>query len=540
MRARIETLGAIIAGTWRRLVAWLAAVAQRFGLRRGSDAPYEATRRRLVLINLGVVSAILLVMAVAVFAAESRALQQQVDQGLLNRASLDRDIDASAIVNYLQTGQTYMLPSANASPGPDQENERYEPSSPNIFTLVVAADGTLVIDQNGVSELGLPDMTSAKQAMTAQAATSAVAPRAVTVVYEGQAFRLLSVPLLFHGHLVGALQVGQSLAFMEQQLRDLAIVLLLVGIGVLALTAAASLYLADRALLPMRQAYDRQRQFAAAASHELRTPLAFVRSQLELVTRRLQRAGSSESGIALAPATVLATSEEDLRDTLNEVDYMTRLVRDLLLMARDDADHRSLAWEPVDVAELARDAAATLEPAAKARGLHLEIRGGKESVWVDGDRDRLRQLLLILLENATHYTPAGGTVWIESRQARGSVLSRRRPLAQLLVGDTGVGIAPENQSRIFEAFYRAQGHNDGGDHGGAGLGLALARWIVNAHGGEITVRSEPGDGSVFAISLPERSSQLVDGETAQFGVAGAMPEEPHDGWGAESETVTPA
>ena len=318
------------------------------------------------------------------------------------------------------------------------------------------------------------------------------------------------MPLYYHNQLVGALQVGQSLAFMEQQLRDLALRLFLVGIGMLALTAAASMYLADRALRPMRQAYERQRQFAAAASHELRTPLAFVRSQLELVTRRLQRAGGGESGVIAAPGAVLATSEEDLRDTLNEVDYMTRLVRDLLLIARDQTDHRSIAWEPVDVAELTREVAGTIQPAAKARGLGIEVRGEREPVWVDGDRDRLRQLLLILLENATHYTPAGGTVWIETRQTRGSLLARRRPLAQVVVGDTGVGIASEHQSRIFEAFYRAEGHNDGGNHGGAGLGLALARWIVNAHEGEITVRSEPGEGSVFTISLPERSTQLAE------------------------------
>ncbi len=509
-RARAET-----ARRWEQAWAWLASAMQRLGLRHSADAPYQATRRRLLLLNLGVVSAILLVMAVAVYAAESQALQQQVDQNLMNRARLDNDVYANAIVISQSTGQSFNLPNLSDGQGPDQQNEQYEPDSPNVFTLVIASNGTLVMDPTGVSRVGLPDMATSRQALasaplvvTGEHPAAAALP--VTVTYKGQEFRLFTVPLYYHNQLVGTLQVGQSLSFMEQQLRDLALRLFLVGIGMLALTAAASMYLADRALRPMRQAYERQRQFAAAASHELRTPLAFVRSQLELVTRRLQRAGSSESGIIASPSAVLTTSEEDLRDTLNEVDYMTRLVRDLLLIARDQADHRSIAWEPVDVAELAREVAGTIQPAAKASDLRLEVRGEREPVWVDGDRDRLRQLLLILLENATHYTPAGGTIWIETRQTRGSLLARRRPLAQVVVGDTGVGIAPEHQSRIFEAFYRAEGHNDGGNHGGAGLGLALARWIVNAHEGEITVRSEPGEGSVFTISLPERSTQLVE------------------------------
>jgi signal transduction histidine kinase len=195
---------------------------------------------------------------------------------------------------------------------------------------------------------------------------------------------------------------------------------------------------------------------------------------------------------------------------------MTRLVLDLLLMARDESDHRSIGWRPVDLAALTRDVVETARPSAQQRGLALEnVTASDEPTWVMGDHDRLRQLLLILLDNATHYTPAGGRVWVEARSGRGPLLGGRRLLAQVVVGDTGVGIAPDQQERIFEAFYRSRGHSAsadqvGGDHSGAGLGLALARWLVTVHDGDISVRSAPGAGSVFTVSLPLLADYRAD------------------------------
>jgi signal transduction histidine kinase len=216
------------------------------------------------------------------------------------------------------------------------------------------------------------------------------------------------------------------------------------------------------------------------------------------------------------PRGLALEARDDLAETLNEVDYMTRLVRDLLLMARDESDHRSIGWRPVDLATLIRDVVETARPSTQQHSLALEnITTSDEPIWVMGDHDRLRQLLLILLDNATRYTPAGGRVWVEARSGRGPLLGGRRLLAQVIVGDTGVGIAPDQQERIFEAFYRSRGHSAsvdqaGGDHGGAGLGLALARWLVTAHDGDISVRSAPEAGSVFTVSLPLLADYRAD------------------------------
>ena len=481
---------------WSRLLARLRSFTG--GMARGgaTNTPYHVTRRRLVFINLAVVSTILALMAITIYLVETQAFQQQVERQLRSRADADQASAAALVVSRQTQSPVVTLPDTHES---DDSGERYEPSSPNIFTIVLDTTGSVVIDASGVRKYGLPD-----HAAVAQVLTGAQSETLVNAHIQDQEYLLYSEALYSNGKLVGALQVGQSLAPLEQQTHDLLLILLLVGIGALALTAGASLFLADRALLPMRLAYERQRQFAAAASHELRTPLAFVRSQLELVSRRMQRAQSGASGSFATPESLTASVREDLDETLNEVDYMTRLVRDLLLMARDKGDHRSINWRPVDLSALAHDVTETVRPSAQQHGLTLDDHtASDEVIWVMGDHDRLRQLLLILLDNATRYTPSGGHVWVEMRSGRrGSLLGGRRPLAQMIVGDTGVGIESDQQERIFEAFYRPKGHSASADHGGAGLGLALARWLVSAHDGAITVKSAPGEGSVFTVTLP--------------------------------------
>jgi len=479
-----------------------------------ATTPYHASRQRLVLLTLEVVSTIILLMAGSIYLVESRALEQQVEQQLRSRAQIEVNNDETLIALHQAPAP---LPSTGDPNEGDDKGEAYEPSSPNIFTVVLDAHGATLADPSQVSTVGLPDLAAAQPVLSgAQDDTMAHAD------IGSQEYLLYSRAITSHDKLIGVVQVGQSLAPMEQQQHDLLITLILVGLGALALTAGASFYLAERALLPMRVAYNRQRQFAAAASHELRTPLAFVRSQLELVSRRLQRAQLSDEPSASLPHGLASEARDDLADTLNEVDYMARLVRDLLLMARDESDHRSIGWNPVDLAALIRDVVETARPSAQQHGLALEnATTSADPIWVMGDHDRLRQLVLILLDNATRYTPSGGRVWVEARSGRGPLLGGRRLLAQVSVGDSGIGIAPDQQERIFEAFYRSKGHSAsadqvGGDHGGAGLGLALARWLVAAHNGDISVRSATGAGSVFTVSLPLLADYRAEADDAEI------------------------
>jgi signal transduction histidine kinase len=232
-----------------------------------------------------------------------------------------------------------------------------------------------------------------------------------------------------------------------------------------------------------------------------------------LVARAIQRVTAGTSSPGQETDQRLQQTQGDVGDILTEVDYMARLVRDLVVLARDEDDHRSIASDMVDLSALLSDTVGKMMSQAEAQeiSLQLERDGVLDSandvaqVYVRGDGDRLRQLILALLENALRYTPSGGEVRVSLHVETGRrFLIGHRQVAELAIADTGKGIAPDALPHIFEPFYRAP---DGiKAHSGAGLGLALARWIVNAHGGEIEVASEVDIGTRFTVSLPLASS----------------------------------
>jgi two-component system, OmpR family, sensor kinase len=227
-------------------------------------------------------------------------------------------------------------------------------------------------------------------------------------------------------------------------------------------------------LASLEAAYTAQRRFVADASHELRAPLTTIRGNLEFVRRARD-----------LPA---QTRDEALVDALAESERMTRLVDDLLALARADAG-QALDMRPVALHELLADLRQEVAARAGERELCLER---LDEAWVWGDPDRLKQVALILVDNALRYTPAGGTVTLSLVAGDGR--------ATLRVADTGIGIDPEDRPHIFDRFYRADKAR-ARDEAGAGLGLAIAAAIVDQHEGSIEVESAPGAGSIFAVHL---------------------------------------
>ena len=277
------------------------------------------------------------------------------------------------------------------------------------------------------------------------------------------------------GKVVGVLQVAQPISWVGDALARLESQLIVASIVALILGALASLLMALRSLRPISVAFQKQREFVADASHELRTPLTLIRTNVEAWLRR-----------------ATGTPPVYGRNVLDEVDQLNRIVGDLTTLALADARQLRLDRKPMELNDVVRDLMGQTQPLAEERGVRLtpELNGG---VRVDGDASRVRQLLLILLDNALTHTPRGGEVSIG--------VARQNGTAHVTVSDTGAGIPAADIPHIFERFYRADKARTRED-GGSGLGLAIAKWIVEAHKGDIQVQSAPGKGTRVAVSLP--------------------------------------
>lgn len=334
--------------------------------------------------------------------------------------------------------------------------------------------------------------------------------------------RLYSTPIISNGEIIAYLQVGRSLEPIQDTLSRLLTLLIIAGPALIAVTALSGYWLAGRALAPIerirRQAaaisaedlgqrldldlpddevgrlartfdqmlarldesFQRQRRFTADASHELRTPLAVIRGEVDVSLER-QRSP--------------AEYRETLASVGAEAERMTRLVSNLLLLSRSDAAEMLLDLDQVDVADLLRVLVEQMQAHAEAAGVTLQL-DLPDQLIVQADADRLLQLFVNLLENAFVYAP-GSPVMVRGRQTKTTV--------EITVADSGPGIHPEHLPHIFERFYRvdkARSRSSGGN----GLGLAIAREIARAHGGDITVKSTPGKGTTFMVHLPAAPS----------------------------------
>jgi heavy metal sensor kinase len=235
----------------------------------------------------------------------------------------------------------------------------------------------------------------------------------------------------------------------------------------------------DGMLARIEDAFERQRRFTGDAAHELRTPLALMRSQIDL---------------ALVRPRTLEEYQEALRGLEGDLERLTGLVSTLLTLARADSGRLSLDLAKVNLAETVAVVLEQYGPLADEAGVTLHDESSPAPLLADNDL--VVQVLVNLLDNALAHTPAGGSITVGC----GAVGDRVR----LWVADTGVGMAPEHQARIFDRFYRV----DAGrarEHGGAGLGLAICRAIMQTLGGSISLTSESGMGSRFEVTLPREA-----------------------------------
>jgi signal transduction histidine kinase len=258
-------------------------------------------------------------------------------------------------------------------------------------------------------------------------------------------------------------------------------VLLVGGAIVVVVALGFGAVYARRALVPIRESLTaqrgallRQREFAADASHELRTPLTVIRASVDHLRRHRNEP--------------VASVGDALDDIEAETDHLTRLVEELLLLARSDSGAVNLEKLPVDVGDVAAEAAGSLAGPAREHGVRIEV--DPEPAVVTGDAARLRQLVLILVDNAIGHSPRDTTVRVVAR--------RDGPSAVLTVEDEGAGLRSEDLPRLFERFWRGAG----APPGGAGLGLAIAAWIVDGHAGTIKAANRETGGARFTVRIP--------------------------------------
>jgi heavy metal sensor kinase len=464
---------------------------------RGLPRPLSV-RTRLTLWYTGVLLAILVAMAGLSYSWLSFSLQQDLDASLLTVAQVIKDTGSS--------GQ---------APGESDALLR-QLLGPEIYDKFVQ-----LLDPEGRPHAGREDRRADVLPLSPQArARAARGQRTLETVVVGgvEPVRLLTLPVVRDGHVSEIIQVGMALRrtlAVRDRYFDTLIVLIPLGVGLAALGGAVIARVALRPvdemastarritaedlsrrvdrrgsgdeldrlaetlngmLARLEDAFGQTRRFAADAAHELRTPLTVLRGGIE-VALRMERSPEEYRRV--------------LASSLEEVERLIRLAEDLLLLSRSLAGPEG-SRGPVDLEALVLEAFDVGARIGSLAGVSVRI-DATTPATVPGDGAALRRALVNLVENAVKYTPPGGKVELGLGRTDGGV--------EITVADTGIGIAPADVERIFEPFLRldaARAH----DTGGAGLGLAITRSIVIAHGGVIAVESRPGSGSRFTIRLP--------------------------------------
>ena len=336
--------------------------------------------------------------------------------------------------------------------------------------------------------------------------------------------RLISLPLTDEQKVNYVIQVGTSLGPTQEILDSFLLQLLGMGLAGLLLAGFGGWFLAKRALKPVAhitetarlissqsldkrldfkvtpdeigrlivvlnemlqrldEAFSSQKRFIADASHELRSPLTALKGTMEVLLRRKRNVEEYEDGLS---------------SSLDEINRLTRLVNNLLTLARTDTAKEEITFSKLRLDQLIEVVLDQTQVLAQQR--KIELKGDiEDGLTIKGNADKIRQLVINLLNNAIRYTPDGGTVQLS--------LEKKDNMVQIKVTDNGIGIPDGDIPRIFDRFFRSDPSRHRDAPGGSGLGLAICQWIVHTHRGEIEVESEKGKGSTFTVLLPVSST----------------------------------
>jgi signal transduction histidine kinase len=436
--------------------------------RRASGAPlmFKRTRLQLTLWYTGVLTAALVLFGAILYAVVHAALLHPIDQRLTQ--------SARRLGIFWQTTE----PAWSCPP------YRFHARFGIAYWACFDGSGDLL----GVSDRTMITPRFYDQALVAAALRTGAATATVSdaSLSGAMALRAVAVAGTSGSGVLGVVVVGVPVQGTLDALDVLLTRLLALGLVILVAASLGGAFLARRALVPVRDAFERQQSFIAHASHELRTPLTLLRADAEVLLRSRDRFSPDDA--------------ELLEDIATEASHMGALAGSLLMLARLDAGQLQLERDLVDLAQVATTLARRTR--AYAAGAGVDVRADVAApVIVLGDCRLLEQTVLVLLDNAVKYSCPGGHVVLRafpSPAAPGH--------ACLEVRDTGIGIEAEHLPHLGERFYRVDKARSR-ETGGAGLGLSFAMGIARAHGGSLTVNSAPGIGTTATLTLPAMSRQ---------------------------------
>jgi two-component system OmpR family sensor kinase len=458
-------------------------------------------RIRLTLLYITLVGGILSIFGLAVYGSVSLTLLNQVDV-TLERTALE--IIENTVVNDIGELSIIRLPALDLAT--------------DLYLQVWGTDNELIASSQNIRLFSVPLDPGGMESNI---------PVYRNVVTANVPLRVLTVPLIAGERILGVLQVGSITAVIEATQRTLLSVLIIGTLIAICVAGLAGWLTTNRALSPLENVtqtalqitraddlshripyhgspkdevgqlinafnqtlsrleslFHTQRRFMADVGHELRTPLTVIKGNVGLMRR------------------IGETDEESLAGIENEVDRLTRLVGDLLLLAQAESGKLPLDKRLVELDTLLLEVMGQVRVLARDR-LQLKL-GEIDQILVCGDKDRLKQVMVNLIGNAISYTPLGGEVVVG--------VGKSENLARLTISDTGPGIPAEDLPHIFERFYRAEkSRTRSRDGKGFGLGLSIAYWIVNNHGGKIEVNSKVGEGTTFCVWLPLAEGNCSD------------------------------
>ncbi len=429
---------------------------------------FKKLRFKLTIINAAIILILFILLTVGSYCFFRVDMARRTD---FRARMIAADILAGRITDLPSPKNGFPGPRGEFPPGPPPGRppgpHPQPPPGADFFFVRTSPDGTVAFRSSGqpLDDGQLDELTAkALQAGRMQG----------TINYDQIDYRYLRAPL---ENQPGMLVLFHDSSRESGLLGGLLTALTGVGLICSLLSFGASFFMANRAMVPIQKAWQQQKDFLSDASHELRTPLTVIQTNLDVVR------GSPEETVA--------GQTRWLDNIQEETKTMAKLIDDLLFLARADAQQQPLAKDLFALPATVNQVVAAFRPVAAAKGVRLEAPGPDIPANCLGDEARIRQLLGILLDNAIRHTPPHGKVAVYLSPASAKIL--------LSVADTGEGIEPGHLERIFDRFYQASKSRN---NGSSGLGLAIAKWIAESHGGAIAVASRPGEGTVFTVELP--------------------------------------